>query len=500
MKLPRYVHNWISYLGAGIAGVALLSFGFLLILDTLADGHKPYASLVIFIIVPSFLLFGLGLIPLGMLREWRFVARTGSGSLQRLPVLDLNDARSRNATAIFVVGTIGLLFLSAFGSFEAYEYTESVAFCGTTCHSVMAPEHTAYLQSPHARVRCVDCHVGEGADYYVKSKLNGLNQVYSLLLDKVPRPIPVPVHNLRPAQDTCEQCHWPEQFHGYQQRRQAHFLSDDANSRWEIDLLIKTGGGGPNTASAGGIHWHMNTTNRVEYIARDPQRQDIPWVRTTDVRTGAVREFSADESLSAADILAAPKRTMDCVDCHNRPAHIYRSPRTALNLSLAMGRIDPSLVGIKREAAKVLTQEYETGAAALAAIESGLTDFYAQQEPDPSAERRAAITQAITEVKAIYSNNFFPEMKVRWDAYPDNIGHFRAPGCFRCHDGNHRSSDGTVLSNDCDLCHSIVAQGKPGEISFAQDRTGLKFVHPGDDVGDAWEAMPCYECHTGGAT
>ncbi len=497
MKLPRSVHNWISYAGAGTACLALLIFFFLLALHSLTDAaHKPYASLVIFIVVPAFLLAGLGLIPIGMWREWRLIARTGSGSIEQLPVLDLNKARTRNASAIFVVGSILLLFLSAFGSFQVYEYTESVAFCGTTCHSVMAPEHTAYLNSPHARVRCVDCHVGPGADWYVKSKLSGLYQVYSVLFEKYSRPIPVPVHNLRPAQDTCEQCHWPEKFYEFQQRRQVHFLSDDANTRWEIDLLIKTGGGGSGTAYGGGIHWHMSTSNRVEYIAHDEQRQVIPWVRSTNLKTGESREFRTDDAPTPEEINGATKRVMDCVDCHNRPTHIYRSPRNALNLAMATDRIDASLPGIKREAAKLLTQEYATKDAALVAIENGLGNYFARVAVPGS--NPTAVQQAISEVKAIYLQSFFPEMKVRWDSYPDNIGHFMAPGCFRCHDGNHRSSDGTVLSNDCSLCHSIMAQGKPGEMHFASDRSGLTFVHPAEEVGDAWEAMQCHECHNGG--
>lgn len=501
MKLPRYVHNWSSYLGAAIAALALAMFVFLLLLHSLSDAaHKPYASLVIFIAIPSVLLFGLALIPLGMFGEWRYVQRTGSGSMQRFPVLDLNDGRVRNATGIFVTGSIVLLFLSAFGSFQVYEYTESVNFCGTTCHSVMEPEHTAYLGSPHARVRCVDCHVGPGADWYVKSKLSGMYQVYSVLFEKYQRPIPVPVHNLRPAQDTCEQCHWPEKFYEFQQRRQVHFLSDEANTRWEIDLLIKTGGGGPNTGLGDGIHWHMNIDNHVEYIARDEQRQEIPWVRVTDRRTGTVREYQSGQGLTAEQVQAAGPRTMDCVDCHNRPAHIYRSPRNALNQALAAGRIDPALPAIKREAAKLLTQEYADRQEARRAIETGLKSYYAQEHSEVVAQRSDRLAQAVAEVQAIYAKNIFPEMKVRWDAYPDNIGHFMAPGCFRCHDGEHRSRDGQVIRNDCNACHSILAQGPPASLEFAVDRQGLPFVHPDAEVGDAWEAMPCHECHSGGAS
>ncbi|MGH3055774.1 MAG: cytochrome c3 family protein, partial [Gaiellaceae bacterium] len=223
MKLHPLVHNRVSYVGVAIATLALIVFVFLLVLSTFTDAARaPYASLVIFIFVPTVLLFGAFLIPLGMLVERRHVRLTGQHSVPRFPVLDFNDARQRNLSALFVVGATVLLFLSVFGSFQAYEATESVAFCGTLCHLPMQPEFTTYENSPHARVKCVDCHVGPGAEWYVKSKLSGLYQVYAVTFNKFPRPIAGPITSLRPAQQTCEQCHWPEQFFEAQERRLIH--------------------------------------------------------------------------------------------------------------------------------------------------------------------------------------------------------------------------------------------------------------------------------------
>ncbi|MBI3785674.1 MAG: NapC/NirT family cytochrome c [Deltaproteobacteria bacterium] len=500
MKLPRSFHNVISYVGTACTGVSLTVFLFLVVLDALAPKERaPYASLVMFVLVPAVLLVGLALIPTGMFMEYRRVQRTGRPSIENFPVVNLNDPRQRNAFTIFTSASVLLLFLSVFGSYQAYEATESVSFCGGMCHTAMEPEYTAYLNSPHARVRCVDCHVGSGAEWYVKSKLSGLYQVYAVATDAFPRPIPVPISNLRPAQETCEQCHWPQKFFEAQLRRQVHFLSDEENSRWNIDLLIRTGGGGAGPGKVGGIHWHMNIDNKVEYIATDEQRQVIPWVRMTNRHTGQTVEFMSTESpLSDADKAKASIRTVDCMDCHNRPSHVYNSPRVAMNIAMADGLIDPTLPSIKKTGVDLLTATYATTDEATRAIQEGVLGFYKTEHPEVLRDRREAVDRSVTELQTIFKHNFFPAMKVRWDAYPNNIGHFMFPGCFRCHDGLHKSADGRVISKDCHSCHSIIAQGKPDAMQLTADRKGLKFQHP-IDIGDAWEETPCYQCHTGGS-
>ena len=182
-------------------------------------------------------------------------------------------ARSRFLLSFIVI--FGLV--SAVGSYKAYEFTDSVDFCGQLCHSVMNPEFVAYQASPHARVACVDCHVGSGASWYVKSKLSGIRQVYYTARGTYPRPIPTPVHNLRPAADTCEQCHWPKKFWGAQLKTFTHYGSDEQNTPRVIRMLIKTGGGDPSLGQSGeGIHWHMNINNKITYFASDEQRQVIP--------------------------------------------------------------------------------------------------------------------------------------------------------------------------------------------------------------------------------
>jgi hypothetical protein len=500
MKLPQSVHNRVSYVGILIIILALIAFVFLLILQTTGgQAGKPYAAVVTFVAVPAFMVLGMALVPIGMIRERRHIQRTGVPSAVSLPVIDLNDPRHRNASLIVLVGALFLLFTTAFGSYQAFEATESVSFCGLLCHSVMHPEYTAYEHSPHARVSCVGCHVGPGAGWYVRSKLSGLYQVYAITFGTYPKPIPAPITNLRPAQETCEQCHWPDKFFEQQLRKQIHFLSDEQNSRWEIDLLIKTGGGGLDRPQAGGIHWHMNIQNKVEYIAVDEKRQQIPWVRVTNRATGYSREYMSTENpMSEQDRAVATVRRMDCIDCHNRPSHIYLPPRTSVNQSMAVARIDPTLPFVKAQSVEVLAADYASTDAAMRAIEQGLRSFYEEKYPDIADKRGGVIRSTIAEVQQIYRNNFFPEMKVRWDVYPNNIGHLMFPGCFRCHDGKHQTADGRVLSKECTQCHAILAEGKPDGMKYADDRVGLTFEHP-VDIGSAWQEMACSECHTGGA-
>jgi hypothetical protein len=500
MRFPRLVHNRLSYLGVTIATLALVVFGFLVFLHTVTGAAQaPYAGLVIFVFVPAVLLFGLVLIPIGMFFQWRYWKRTGTVSIPRFPVIDLNDPAYRNATAVFVAGSVLILFLTIFGSFEAYESTESVTFCGALCHQVMRPEYTAYQNSPHARVRCVDCHVGPGADWYVKSKLSGLYQVYAVTFNLYPRPIPVPISSLRPAQQTCEQCHWPKQFFGGQQKQLVHFLPDEQNTRWEVNLMIKTGGGSPATGQTEGIHWHMNIANRVQYIASDEKRQHIPWVRIANLKTGTASTFVSTEApLSEEDVARANIRTMDCMDCHDRPTHIFRSPSYAVNIALETGKIDAALPFIKKNGVELLAQEYDSTDAAMDAIKEGVTKFYQDKYPELLRTRADAISAAVSTLQEIYRQNFFPRMKVRWDVYPDNIGHLMFSGCYRCHDGLHARADGKVITKDCRACHTILAEGKPEQqaLEYSAEPGGLAFQHP-EDIGGVWQEMKCNECHTG---
>lgn len=494
-RLPDIFYNWMSVIGAFVAIAMFSVIVLLLLIDVFVQETTLYLGLLTFMILPAFIVLGLILIALGGLLERR---RREQGIVSTFPReirIDLDNAKHRNAMVIWTVGTAIFLLGTAVGSYKAYQATESVVFCGELCHSVMSPEFTAYQNSPHARVSCAECHIGEGAEWFVKAKISGLHQVYAVLSNTYQRPIPTPIENLRPARETCEHCHWPDKFFGGRKDVIPHFLSDEKNTPYPISLLLNIGGGGAD-GQAEGIHWHVSRSHRMEYRAKDHDRKEITWVKLIDNKSNIVEYSLNGEPLSAED-QAMPVRQVDCMDCHNRPSHNYQSPIRTVNEAMSRGKIDVTLPFIKREAVTVLDQDYEDTPTALAAIETGLTTFYQESYPDVMAGRAEAVKQAILAVQTIYRENLFPEMKVSWKVYPEHMGHSEFLGCFRCHGSELSTADGKTISKDCTLCHTILKQGTTSE-HMALAAEGLKFQHPVDIDGAEFEAN-CTECHAGGA-
>lgn len=495
VSLPKSTHNWITLIGAMIAIIAISMIVFLFTISAFLSDSHTYLGLVIYILLPAVMIIGLLLIPIGMLITMRRRTRVEK-SFGKWPRIDLNDKRHRNAFFIFSIGTTILLFASAVGSYEAFHYTESVEFCGTTCHSVMHPEYTAYQNSAHARVACVDCHVGTGADWYVRSKLSGAYQVYAVIADVYPKPIPTPVHNLRPARETCEQCHWPQKFYSRKLRVEDHYLGNEENTEWEIQLIMKIGAEEYAKGLSEGIHWHINPNVRVEYIATDERRQEIPWVRFTDLKTNESKVY-IDEDNPIDEELIKPEnmRVMDCMDCHNRPSHDYRTPIQFVNLAIGKNPEIAELPELKYTAVDLCDQEYASTDSAMMAIENGLMEFYEENYPEVLEEQSELLKVAVKSVQSAFSKNIFPEMKVRWDAYPNNIGHMNFVGCFRCHNNRHTSDGGEVISRECNACHLITAQGPKDDMQLAMTGEALEFMHP--DGEEDWKDALCSDCHTG---
>lgn len=484
--------NWVSLTGAAVALITFLMILVLLILTMFLGEGGLYLGLVIYILLPAVMLGGLLLIPIGMFLRSRRIKRHRPDEIPAWPRIDLGDPRQRRRLLMFSVGATVFLLISVIGSYEAFHYTESVPFCGRLCHTVMKPEYVAYQNSPHARVSCVACHVGEGADWYVRSKLSGLYQVYATVFNKYPVPIPTPIENLRPARETCEQCHWPEKFYAHKQRFETYFLSDEENSEWHLRLTIKTG---PEHQAMGlkeGIHWHINPDVRVEYIAGDERRESIPWVRYTDLKTGRQVVYQDGEApLDPKELDALEPRTMDCIDCHNRPSHDYGAPFRLVNAALTSGEL-PDLPGIKATALTIFDMDFETEAEAVERIRDVVEKEYADAA-GVSADLRRRAADTLTN---LFTRNVFPEMKVRWDMHLNHIGHMHTDGCFRCHNATHAGESGEFIRRDCNLCHFITAQGPPGELEVRIEREPLPFRHPAD-IAEMWREMLCSECHTG---
>ncbi|HTZ95657.1 MAG TPA: NapC/NirT family cytochrome c [Terriglobales bacterium] len=492
-RLWQLVGNPISLAGLALALVSLANILFLFIIDILSEKPAPYIGILAYMVAPAFLIVGLLAILIGIWYDRRR-RRQEPGEKLRYLQIDFNDPSQRGAFAFLASFIIAFMMLSVVGSYRAYEYTDSVQFCGQLCHSVMNPEFTAYQLSPHARVACVECHVGAGATWYVKSKLSGARQVFATAFNTYPRPIPTPVHDLRPAPETCEECHWPKKFWGAQMKVFTHYASDEKNTPREVRMLIRTGGGDPATGAPEGIHWHMNIATRVDYVASDDKRQVIPYIRVQDLQGRVTEYYAKDSKLTKDQIAKAAKRRMDCVDCHNRPTHIYVPPDAAVDQSLLARRIDVGLPYIKQQAVTVLTADYKTTPEAVQAIAKGIHEFYESKYPDLVKSKQLELRSAIDEVQKIYQRTTFPEMRLNWQTHPNNIGHFYYSGCFRCHDGQHVSPEGKVVPKECDTCHTVLSQQEGDARAITMQ--AAQFQHP-VDIGDLTQ-VNCSDCHTGG--
>jgi len=490
-RVPGLLRNYISFIGFAVIAASLTSFTLLLLVG-LGSTENPYTDLITFILVPSVLGFGIFVVLVGALWERHRRRNRSPDEIAAYPILDLNDPRRRRSLIVFMCVSFMFLFMTAFGSYRAFEYTESVTFCGQACHDVMKPEFVAYNASPHARVRCVECHVGGGAEAYVRSKFTGMRQLYGVITGHYNRPIETPVHNMRAATETCQKCHWSEKYHGDELKVFNHYGYDDKSTLNQTRLLIKVGGGDPASGPVGGIHWHMNIANEVTFISDDEKRLTIPWVRMKDQNGNVVEYRAKNTSLSSQEIEQAPKRKMDCIDCHNRPTHIYLSPNQAVDRSLDAGKLDITLPFIKASAVETLAKPYSTNDEAVATIAADINDYYRTAYPDIYATKGDAVTGAVSEIQRIYQTYFFPEMKTDWRAHPNNIGHLNAQGCFRCHDGQHFSTDGKVIRNECSVCHTTIDQTFGGKTVASQD--GI-FRHP-VNLGDK-NTYQCAVCHKG---
>jgi hypothetical protein len=292
----------------------------------------------------------------------------------------------------------------------------------------------------------------------VRAKVNGLRQVYMVATHTYPRPIPSPVKDLRPASQTCEQCHWPGRFAGDKLLVRSSYTEDEKNTPQTDVVMLKVGGS--NGQGVSGIHGHHLVDGSIRYISTDPQRQTIPVVYYTDDQGKTTEFISSDAKPTQTQLDQGEHRLMDCLDCHNRPAHVADLPETAVDKQMSIGRISPALPYIRKKAVEVLKVNYATREVAQQTITSEITSFYRTNYPEVDRAQSAAVEQAGQEVANIYLRNIFPDMRVTWGTHPNNLGHVDSPGCFRCHDGNHTSADGQTITNDCSACHQIIASGE----------------------------------------
>ena len=448
--------NGLTMTGAALTTGAGFSLVFFWLADFFGSGRgHAYGGMVFVIVLPALFVLGLVLMPLGIWRRWRALRARGELPTQ-YPRVDLGDPLLQRAVTTFGLLTVVNVGMVGMASYHGLEYMDSVSFCGTACHAVMAPEYAAYVNSPHSRVACVECHIGPGASWFVKAKLDGTRQVFAMMLKTYSRPIPSPVQHLRPARETCEHCHWPQKFHGDKFLVRRKFAEDEKNSESVTVLVLKIGG--RDSRGLQGIHGrHLDLGSRITYVSTDPKRQVIPWVSYVDDSGKTVEYASADFKPTAEALAKGERRQMDCIDCHNRPTHAYQLPERAVDEAMAAGAISTQLPWVKKKAIELLKVEYPDQDTAGQKIWAGLTAFYREQHPQAYQEHRALVEAAGQRLVEIYQRNVFPNMKLAWGTHPNNIGHEDFLGCFRCHDDGHKAEDGRVVSQDCGACHTILA-------------------------------------------
>ena len=439
--------HWLSMAGLFLVATALITWVFVLPLQARGGHANPYIGIVVFVAVPAVLVLGLIAIPLGLYLARRQIRH-------QVTTATFDRARAIRRLAVFFgVTTLVNVIVGTQMTYRAVETMESVEFCGQTCH-VMTPQARSHAVSPHARVTCVECHVAEGARGWIESKVAGSRQLVQVAMNTYPRPVSSPLASGRlvPSRETCEHCHWPEKFSATRLKVISQFAADETNTETQTVLMMMVGG-----TRSGGIHGkHFGSGIEISFVSGDAQRQTIPWVEYRNTQTGETRVYrSADAPPDANG--GGQKIQMQCVDCHNRPTHIFAPPDRALDTAFAGGWIPTSLPFLKKVSMDALQQPYASSDEAARRIPEAISAYYKQSHPALYSSRTAEIESAGRHVAEIYGRNVFPDLKVTWGTYPNNLGHTTSAGCFRCHDDQHKASDGRTITQDCASCHEVVS-------------------------------------------
>ena len=470
--------NWIGKVGVILASTAFFSFFILEGLTLIGVFRNTYTGIVTYFIIPMIFVFGLILLPIG----WQMQKRETGTTLYNVffEKYKSGDIGTHNfwekvVPVVGILTIINVLFIVAAGA-SAMHYMDESEFCGTACHTIMGPEWQVYSVSPHSRVACVDCHIGEGVQALAKAKINGAWQAIAAMFDLYNKPIGTPIHNLRPARETCGKCHWPEKHYGSKLVKKTRYQNDEGNTPQYTTLNLKVDAV---NGVGSGIHWHIAENNEVRYASIDDQREDMIWVEVK--RDDGEWHRYNNNHMTDSLIVEPEPRVMDCVDCHNRATHIYEQPDKAMDLAMATGLIDANLPYIKREGMAAIIKQYDDKEFALADIDERLTAFYSIEYPDLHSE---SIRSSIDAIKVIYDRNVHPSMKIEWNTYPNHLGHRvefgcfschnfmqheQSDGCFRCHNRHLVDASGESISDECTLCHSILSLEEADPLQYLLD-------------------------------
>ena len=419
---------------------------------------NPYFGFLIYMVMGP--LFGLGLIFVG---AGMLFSRDGEDiglfTIEYIKEqLEMPGRFSRVRKLIYLASFLTFFTILVVGmiSYTGFHYTESTSFCGMFCHNVMEPEYVAYQNSPHSRVPCVDCHIGEDAELFTKAKISGFRQLFAAVFDTYERPIDTPIGALRPSRNVCEECHRPEMFHGDKLYVKNYYRPDLNNTKVMTVMLMKVGTGGYKGQTAHDIHWHVSPDHKIFYTYIDEDRKDIIQVRL--ISPDGSEEIFARKGYKWIEEGKGKQRVMDCMDCHNRPTHVFLPAGEAVDQYMENGAISTSIPFIKREALKVVKKEYQNKKQAQVAINRHIFDWYTEKYPELVKTRRKLFEDAVEGIYQAYADNVFPQMNISWNTYENFIGHDSGSGCFRCHNKEMVTPDGRSISTECITCHVILAE------------------------------------------
>lgn len=454
-----FTRSRCSLLGGIIVAILFPILSVSILLDMQGVVENPYFGFMIYMVMGPLFVLGLLLIIGGTLfcgeREDIGIIMVEYFQEQ----LSLPGRFTRIRKLIFLTSLITFMTLVIVGvvTYTGFHYTESVSFCGQFCHSVMEPEYVTYRNSPHSQVPCVECHIGEGAEWLTKSKFSGARQLLAVMFDSYERPIETPIKALRPGRATCEGCHRPEVFHGDKLYVQDGFLPDEKNSHVQTVMVMRIGSGGYSGRKAQGIHWHVSEDHIVSYVG-SADHEYISEVTLTGA-DNTRRVYRRGQPTSHISLVA--ERTMDCVDCHNRPSHVFKSAEAALDEKLVTGTIPREIPYIKRQALEAITRKYPSQDSARRGIAKELMDWYRQEYPEIVAQQEEILTKGVIGAQQAYVENVFPHMNIEWETYTSFTGHEQRGGCFRCHNDDFRTDSGETITTDCSACHILLAENEP---------------------------------------
>ncbi len=460
--------NFIAFWGSIITTIGAIFAIAYILSEIFFKIENQYIGFIFIMMVPPLFFGGLTIFHAGMIFEiFKHHKKDPDLFKQQINYFLKHIFGLQQIRSVFItlaVFAIPILPLTALILGFSYHYMESNKFCGTVCHMVMKPEYTVYKNSPHSRVHCVECHIGEGTSWFVRSKISGARQLLAVAVGKYSQPIPAPVEHLRPSRETCEHCHQPDKYHGRKVKVIEHFAPDRENTKSHAVLSLNVGGPESYESKHASIHWHVHPGNKVIFISEDEKREDIHWVRFERSGEEPKEYFYTGKELSSQEMAHAKKRTMECIDCHNRPTHIYQMPDEVLDNILSQNKDFQKIPFLKKAGLEVFQKKFSEQEIKKKAIAKELFVWYKNHQSETDGVNKSHLKMVAKEIQKGYRLNNWPEMEITWGTYPNHLGHLHFPGCLRCHDNTHRTKDGTAINADCNLCHDILSikEKEPG--------------------------------------